>query len=102
MRLEEDERVFAYVRTLGRARAWVVLNFTAEEVEVPRSLDRPEPGSGERGLGVPLTGCELVLCNYPEASGFGSVSGPGTETIEDRGNLTLRGYEARVYVHSTQ
>lgn len=89
MRLESDERVLAYARTLGNVRAWVVLNFSADVVEVPL-------GTTEAGLGLPLDvdigrGGEpkLVLCNYNAASEL-----PGMET----GTLTLRGYEARVYI----
>lgn len=92
MRLERDERVFAYVRTLGGVKAWVVLNFTAEVVEVPL-------GSGS-GLGLESldSGCALILCNYADA-GVGSESGlGGMET----GTLSLRGYEARVYIQTTQ
>jgi hypothetical protein len=84
MRLEEDERAFAYVRTLGRARAWVVLNFLADVVEVPLA-----------GLAKgDSAGLELVLCNYGEASD--SDSGVGMDAEGE--TLTLRGYEARVYV----
>lgn len=84
MRLESDERVFAYVRTLGNVRAWVILNFSVDVVEVPTGTTGDE-------LGLPLDDPELVLCNYDCASGP-----PGMET----GTLTLRGYEARVYIKS--
>ncbi|KAF8551259.1 glycoside hydrolase family 13 protein [Imleria badia] len=73
MRLEEDERVFAYVRRLGDVKAWVVLNFTAEAVEVPL-------GSGS-------------------GSGETSGLGPGMEGSKT-GTLELRGYEARVYIQT--
>lgn len=90
MRLESDERVFAYIRTLGHVRAWVVLNFSADVVEVP--LGMTEAGLGLLPLDVDAGrggDPELVLCNYDAASGP-----PGMET----GTLTLRGYEARVYI----
>lgn len=90
MRLESDERAFAYVRTLGNVRVWVVLNFSTDVVDVPLGTTPAD------GLGLPLGGKvgrgddpELVLCNYDAASGPS-----GTET----GTLTLRGYEARVYI----
>ena len=101
MRLEEDERAFAYVRTLGRARAWVVLNFSADVVEVPLaglaqgdSADAQGQGLGFKPLG---DGCELVLCNYGEASDESGV-GMDTESEGEGETLALRGYEARVYV----
>ena len=100
MRLDEDERAFAYVRTLGRVRAWVVLNFSAEVVEVPLAglVGKGDPDARgrrqERGLG------ELVLCNYDHGSEATSdASGLGTEINKGEGEtLALRGYEARVYV----
>ena len=95
MRLDEDERAFAYVRTLGRVRACVVLNFSAEVVEVPLAglvgKGDPDARGRERGLG------ELVLCNYDHGSE--ATSGLGTEINKGEGEtLALRGYEARVYV----
>ena len=102
MRLEEDERAFAYVRTLGRARAWVVLNFSPDVVEVPfagltqgDSADAQGQGLGFKPLG---DGCELVLCNYGEVSGSESGVGMETESEGEGETLALRGYEARVYV----
>lgn len=96
MCLESDERVFAYVRKLGHVRAWVVLNFSADVVEVPFGTTEDGPG-----LGLPLgveTGRggdpELVLCNYDAASGP-----PGMDS--ETGTLMLRGYEARVYISSS-
>jgi len=98
MRLDADERVFAYVRTLGRTRAWILLNFSAEVVEVP--IDAHADSSG-RGLGLGLhlddPGCALALCNYPREG----ASGPGTENRGER-TLALRGYEARVYMGCAQ
>lgn len=96
MCLESDERVFAYVRKLGHVHAWVVLNFSADVVEVPFGTTEDGPG-----LGLPLgveTGRggdpELVLCNYDAASGP-----PGMDS--ETGTLMLRGYEARVYISSS-
>jgi len=111
MRLDEDERAFAYVRTLGRVRAWVVLNFSADVVEVSLAgLVRGDSGdplalADARGLGFEPLG-ELVLCNYDDGSE--TTSGPGTEiNIINKGEsgretLALRGYEARVYVQHIQ
>lgn len=106
MRLEAHESAFAYVRTLGRTRAWVVLNFSADVVEVPLAATTAaaESGSGpglNLGLGLPGRGdgCRLVLCNYGDAS---VLSRPGLDANVDVGEgettLALRGYEARVYV----
>ena len=100
MRLEADERVFAYVRTLGHVRAWVVLNFSTDVVEVD---------AGEGGLGLPLVpgpgglsewsdGCHrVVLGNYDDGAP-GSGPGPGPGTGMETKTLALRGYEARVYI----
>ncbi|KAG9310483.1 glycoside hydrolase superfamily [Chiua virens] len=82
MRLDKDERVFAYVRTLGDVRAWILLNFSDGVVEVERE-----------GLGMDeddARRCQLVLGNYEDHD---DGSGLSLET-----KLALRGYEARVYV----
>jgi len=120
MRLEAHESVFAYVRTLGPTRAWVVLNFSADEVEVPLQrgvADGPGPGPGpglvptesagsglNLGLGLPLgrDGCQRVLCNYGGASTSAtSASRLGLDINVEGETLALRGYEARVYVGYT-
>ena len=102
MRLEDDERAFAYVRTLGRARAWVVLNFSAGVVEVPLPGLTQGDSADARGQGLGFKpfgdGCELVLCNYGEVSGSESGVGMETESEGEGETLALRGYEARVYV----
>lgn len=86
--------MLAYVRTLGRVRAWVVLNFSADVVEV-------DADAHVGGLGFPLgwdgDGCQLVLGNYDDAEVSVDAPGPGMET-KNKTRLTLRGYEARVYV----
>ncbi|KAF8124120.1 glycoside hydrolase family 13 protein [Boletus edulis] len=93
MRLEADEKVMAYVRTLGRARAYVVLNFTADVVEVP--IDAlPLAADGD----VKGEGLELVLCNYPNAD-----EAEETETSKtSRVRWIMRGYEARVYLQTSK
>lgn len=69
--LEEDERIFAYTRTMETEQLLVVANFGGDEIEVP--LDDAETWAAR----------DLLLGNYPDAL---------------NGNrLTLRPWEARVY-----
>ncbi|KAG6373264.1 hypothetical protein JVT61DRAFT_6891 [Boletus reticuloceps] len=102
MRLEADERVMAYVRTLGRARAYVVLNFTADVVELPIDeqgwglLPLAAANGDVEGEGDEL---ELVLCNYPNAEA--EETDAEAETTLGSGK-TMRGYEARVYLQTTK
>jgi oligo-1,6-glucosidase len=67
--LPTDEQVWAYTRTLGKNRVFVVCNFSGDPVE------RPLPIVSEGNL---------VIANYPNAP-------------DSLGDLELRPYEARVY-----
>lgn len=101
MRLAAHDRVMAYVRTLGPVRAWVVLNFSADVVVIEAA------GAPGEGLGLPLGdpaergGYQLLLSNYPAEDSDdrgGSGLGMEPETGTHKMILTLRGYEARVYI----
>jgi oligo-1,6-glucosidase len=72
--LDEDLEIYAFTRTLGDERLLVILNFTrnAPVFALPDSIT--------------FSGKELVISNYTVDSG------------EDIGQLTLRPYEARVYL----
>ncbi|MFB9324663.1 alpha-glucosidase [Paenibacillus aurantiacus] len=71
--MEEDERIFAYVRTRGEEQLLVVLNFFGEPALFQLQED------------IAFGRHELLICNY-EVSG-----NPDIRTI------ALRPYEARVY-----
>ncbi|QAY68106.1 glycoside hydrolase family 13 protein [Paenibacillus protaetiae] len=71
--LEQDERIYAYTRTLGEQRLLVVLNFFADET-VFALPDSVRYGSAERVFG-----------NYELSPGF------------DLNELKLRPYEAQVF-----
>jgi len=90
MRLETDERVMAYVRTLGHVRAYVVLNFTADVIEVP--IEKLAADGAVEGEGL-----ELVLCNYPDAVA-NDAGGDATTGNKPSLSRRWRGYEARVYI----
>lgn len=72
---EENERIYAYTRTLGEERWLVALNFTGEEavLELPAALVDRCDGSG------------LIVSNYTNAP----------QSAEP--TMRLRPYEARVY-----
>jgi oligo-1,6-glucosidase len=72
--LDEDRDIYAFTRTLGNERLLVILNFTKNNpvFALPDS--------------VIFSGKELVISNYTVDSG------------EDIRQLTLRPYEARVYL----
>ena len=113
MRLDADDRVLAYTRTLGNVRAWIVLNFSTEVVCVDAGDRGLGLGSGTgagtgaaespEGMASDGHGCHLVLGNYPltvdhrqdETDQDRDVSRPG---MEGEKIITLRGYEARVYI----
>ncbi len=75
MLLEEDERIYAYLRKLGSEKLLVVLNFFDTEAvfQLP---------AGE----VDFTEKQLLISNYSVDEG------------EDIDNIRLRPYEARVYL----
>ena len=72
--LDEDREIYAFTRTLRDERLLVILNFTRNNpvFALPDS--------------IAFSGKELVISNYPVDSG------------EDIRKLTLRPYEARVYM----
>ncbi|MCM3701289.1 alpha-glucosidase [Paenibacillus macerans] len=73
---EDDDRVFAYLRSLGNERLLVILNFFGEESSF--------------ALPAEVTGADaaLLIGNYP------------CEPLPDQEFLTLRPYEARVYKYA--
>lgn len=71
----EYDTVFAFIRTLGTAKALILLNFKEGEVD----FVLPERES--------LEGLKLILANY------GSVE----EALESK-NIHLKGYEGRLYI----
>lgn len=75
MLLEEDERIYAYLRKLGSEQLLVMLNFFDTEV-----LFKLPAG------GVDFTEKQLLISNYTVDEG------------EDIDNIRLRPYEARVYL----
>ena len=76
---EEDERIYAYTRTLGNDRLFVMLNFTGETASFASPYPLLAGGGGE-----------LLIANYPV--------GEGSETSGLDAELQLRPYEARVYL----
>lgn len=74
---EENERIYAYLRTYGEERLLVVLNFFGE----PACFELPEEVAGSS-----LADAELLIANYEM---------PKVEA--DLRQLELRPYEARVY-----
>lgn len=71
--LEQDERIYAYTRTLGEERLLVVLNFYGE----PAAFQLPDT--------VSYTSAEPLIGNYEVAAGV------------DLHSLKLRPYEAQVF-----
>lgn len=76
---EEDERIYAYTRTLGNDRLFVMLNFTGETASFASPYPLLAGGGGE-----------LLIANYPV--------GEGSETSGLDAELQLRPFEARVYL----
>ena len=71
--LESHEQIYAFLRTLGKERWLIILNFTSDT-----------PSFAMESI-VEFTGQELVISNYP------------VESSQDPRQLTLRPFEARVY-----
>lgn len=72
--LDTDERIYAFTRTLDDQRLLVILNFSPDSPRfaLPSTLS--------------LDGARLLIGNYPVEAG------------EDPGRLSLKPYEARVYL----
>ncbi|KAH7884182.1 glycoside hydrolase family 13 protein [Phlebopus sp. FC_14] len=92
--LPEHDRVFAYVRTLGSARALVLMNFGEEQVRVDVG------GGALAATATSVDGFRLVLGNYETGVGLdalGETLGEN-EKGDTKAAAVLRGYEGRVYV----
>ncbi|TFK33158.1 glycoside hydrolase family 13 protein [Crucibulum laeve] len=73
----DNEQIFAYLRTLGKSKALILLNFSTEE----SNFSLPAHGDAE------WTGFKCVLSNYNST----------TEELEGCA-IVLRGFEGRLYI----
>ncbi|OGI18543.1 MAG: hypothetical protein A2287_06475 [Candidatus Melainabacteria bacterium RIFOXYA12_FULL_32_12] len=75
---KDNEKVYSYTRTLGKEKILVVLNFSEKNTEF--SLEKYSTNENK----INMSGAKLLIGNYSDSS-------------QDKKDLLLKPYEARVY-----